>query len=244
MRLIQRRSVFREERYIDPPTVAHEYYSCRTNVVVVSFGNAGFRILRKMNPIDIRNVESYAVFRGTPARNSYYNGSLNVKGREISFEVYSIENIKNPFLKYSANPIKIMDGLTEEDALYAAQKLKSTGISFVLVSGFGGSFAQYAHSKFLEILNKSGREALSIIVVPSSKEGNRREKAISAINDLRATGNNIVVFDNDKFSFGYNFQNIMEKIEKANTMIANRLDEYISEISLSIDRLKYAIISG
>ncbi|KAA8923497.1 hypothetical protein [Thermoplasma sp.] len=224
-------------------SLAELYYRQKANVAVVSIGNAGFRVVKKMRPIEVKNVDTYAIIQDSNQQSHAYDGMVSDDRGEIKISLYTLNSEKNPFLRYTSGPIKILNGVNnrkEDEDMF--MRIADSAVAFVIVSGFGGNFSQAVHLHLLGCLNAMGKETLNAIIIPGRYEEKRRQKAISGIKKLEKMNVPYVTFDNEDLKESIDTAVITERIDAVNLRIADSLDEYISSISSSIDRLKYNLI--
>ncbi|WP_010901031.1 cell division GTPase [Thermoplasma acidophilum] len=240
---IQRRFEVFESGGDSRASLAELYYRQKANVAVVSIGNAGFRVIRKMRPIEVKNVDTYAIIQDDDQQIRTYDGMLSNGRGEIKISLYTLSSEKNPFFRYTSGPIKILNGgssIRKDEEMF--MKIADSAVAFVIVSGFGGNFSQALHLQLLGCLVSMGKETLSAVIIPGRAEERRRQKAIAGIRKMNKMNVPYVVFDNEQLNGPADTTIITERIDAANLKIADSLDGYISSISSSIDRLKYNLI--
>jgi len=240
---IQRRFEVFENNTDFRSSMAELYYRQKANVAVVSIGGAGFRVIKRMRPIEIKNVDTYAIIEEDMQESHIYDGRMSDKTGEVKISLYTLNSERNPFLRYASGPIKILNGGTSSKAdEQMFMRLSENAVAFVILSGFGGRFSQDMHIHLVGCLRDLGKETLSAVIIPSKLEQKRRQKALSGIRKLEKMGVPYIVFDNENFIDLLDAAAITDRVDAVNLKIADSLDEYISSISSSIDNLKYNLI--
>ncbi len=222
------------------------YYRSRSNVSLISFGNAGYRVMKSMGCLEVKNTANISVVdREYIGLRGFYNGKLSYEDKSIDIMLSSKSRDTNPFRSPEAVYIKkIYVGSNLDDNARKVYELSNPSISYILVSGFGGKFAQSQHLKFLHLLKTFKKTVLNAIIIPSYAESNARNIAMEGLNEIISTGSPFITFRNESIHDPRPENSILEDIEEANMEIARRIEEYAERISSSIDELKYALIKA
>ncbi len=222
------------------------YYRSRSNVSIISFGNAGYRIMKSMGCLEVKNTVNISVIdREYIGLRGFYNGKLSYDDKSIDIMLSSKSRDTNPFRSPEAVYIKkIYVGPNLDDNARKVYELSNPSISYILVSGFGGKFAQPQHLKFLRLLKTFKKTVLNAIIIPSYAESNARNIAMEGLSEIISTGSPFITFRNEIIKDPRPENSIIEDIEEANMGIARRIEEYAERISSSIDELKYALIKA
>lgn len=218
-----------------------KYYQERMDNVVLAFGKAGDRVIRNIKPLQIRRT-SYRSIQAKEERafaSDYDDADFTeieiaepdpVKVMLLSKEEYEYRKNLNQFeqwndsLETASISTSFFDVRDDFDAM-SKELLNAVdkSNSFVLVSGFGGSFAQNMHIEFSRLLTKRKIAHVNVIIKPSKEDSKRRKLAQVGIKELEDAGANVVVFDNQRL------------VEKQRTLIKDR-NKIIRKINIDIAR--------
>lgn len=238
-----------------------KYYQERMDNMVLAFGKAGDRIIRNIKPLQIRRTS----YRSIQAKEERAFASVNgetesteieiaepdpVKVMLLSKEEYEYRKNLNQFeqwndtLETASISTSFFDAGEDYDAM-SKELLNAIdkSNSFVLVSGFGGSFAQNMHIGFSKLLTRRKIAHINVIIKPSREDSKRRKIAEAGIKELEASGANVVVYDNQKL---VEKQRVMIKertrvIRKINIDIARQVEVFSARLSNASELLKYQL---
>ncbi len=237
-----------------------KYYSERMDNVVIAFGSAGDRVLRNIRPLQIRRT----VYRSIQLKKDRaLSPTLESREAEICLQEpdpVKVSLVSREEYEYRKNidefacwqdPLEtatvnttFIDG--SDDADSKARELlceieKSN--SYILLSGFGGEFAQEMHMAFSRLLTARKIPHLNIVIKPSKEDSLRRKKAEKAIKALEAVSGSPCIFDNQKL-MERNQDSAREKekvIQKINVKIARQVEVYSTRLSNTVEVLKYQL---
>ena len=115
--------------------------------------------------------------------------------------------------------------------------------SYILISGFGGDFAQDLHMAFSLLLKERNIPHLNVIIKPSREDLKRRKIAESGIKKLEAVCGKPRIYDNERL-IEKNKEFAREKdgvIRKINVRIARDVEVYSTRLSNASELLKYQL---
>lgn len=242
----------------------HSYYDEMVNNAVVSFGGAGSRILNKIMPLEIRKTVYKSVQRKNenPFRNygneNEIEGYIDVVGPEpievglvsrndvFGFRGRSVLNLEKPRINVEELIVNFngAKNYAKRLAQQVFSEMEKTS-SFVLISGFGGTFAQNIHLEFSDLLSKMAIAHLNIVVVPSKAETNRRRLAQKGLRYLAKQERRVIPFDNEKYfsTKKPGETDIIDSIESVNEKIARLVEVSSMRMSEVSDTIKYYLCS-
>ncbi|MEM0158345.1 MAG: hypothetical protein QXV22_05030 [Thermoplasmataceae archaeon] len=238
-----------------------KYYEERYDNIVLAFGIAGERILRSIRPIKERRTIYKAIqekkdraFIGSAKDGPGYE--ISVEGPQpVSVQVLSKEEFeyrrKLEDLELWSNPLDIASvsvdfvGPTNDYDTLASELMNSMEKtnSFVLVSAFGGTFAQSLHISTARLLRRMKIAHISIILEPGKGEMEKRRTAEVGIEMLRQEGEIVKVFDSQRLlETSYRIYTEIGKIyEKLNEKIAKEVEIISDRLATSCERERYRI---
>lgn len=240
-----------------------KYYQERMDNVVLAFGKAGDRVLRNIKPLQIRRT-TYRSVQAKKERafakgvNTPDSTELEISEPDpmrvsiLSREEYEYRKSLNQFDQWdeSLETASISTSYfgSQGDFESLSKELineidKSN--SYVLVSGFGGTFAQNMHVNFSKLLNKRKIAHVNVVIKPSKKDLKRRRIAEKGIAEIESTGSKVVVFDNELLvkksrTFSVDEAKVMSKI---NVDIARQVEVLSTRLSNASELLKYQLSS-
>ncbi len=153
--------------------------------------------MKAMNCLEVKNTVNVSVIdKKYSGLTSFYNGKLSFEGRSVEVVLSSTLKYRNPFKSPEEVFVKKIYTDSDDDAtkLY---EISNPSISYILISGFGGNFAQTQHLKFLRLLKSYGRPVLNIVIVPSVDEPEARKKAMEGIDEIEQLHSNLITYYNE-----------------------------------------------
>ncbi|MDS0256563.1 hypothetical protein ApAK_02535 [Thermoplasmatales archaeon AK] len=238
-----------------------KYYAERVDNIVLAFGIAGERILRSIKPIQERRT-IYKAIQEKKDR-AFIGSSRDSQGCEIMVEgpqPLSVQVLSKEEYDYRKrledlelwdNPLDLASvtvdfvGPTSDYDSLAAEVMNGMekSNSFVLVSAFGGTFAQSLHMATARLLRKMKIAHINVILEPGRGEMEKRRTAESGINKLREEGEVVKVFDSQKIlEASYRIYTEIGKIyEKLNEKIAKEVEIISDRLASSCERERYRI---
>lgn len=238
-----------------------KYYQERMDNVVVAFGKAGDRIIRNIKPLQIRRTS----YRSIQLKEERAFGKKSAIPVETELEITEPDPFKVSLLSREEyeyrKALSQIEQWTEplESANVTTTFLGKSGDwdslskelindveksnSYVLVSGFGGSFAQEMHIQFSNLLTKRKIAHINVIVKPSREDVKRRKIADSGIKELEKSGASVIVYDNQKL---VEKQRVMgndknKAIRKINVEVARHIEVLSARLSNTSELLKYEL---
>ena len=237
-----------------------KYYSERMDNVVIAFGTAGDKVLRNIRPLQIRRT----VYRSVQLKKERaVSPTVQAQDAEIILaepEPVKVSIISREEYEYRKNidqfdcwqdPLEAATVNTtfiegSGDAEATARELlceveKSN--SYILISGFGGDFAQDLHMAFSLLLKERNIPHLNVIIKPSREDLKRRKIAESGIKKLEAVCGKPRIYDNERL-IEKNKEFVREKdgvIRKINVRIARDVEVYSTRLSNASELLKYQL---
>lgn len=239
-----------------------DYYEERIDNTVISIGSAGDRIIRRIVPLEVRRVSYHSVIKNgiqdyDAGNRKEYKGRLNLSGKDtVEVKLMTRVNVlagrKNKHVELWQEGVvshNISEEMPDDRGSYARpvrqifENMEKSS-SYIILSGFGGEFAQPMHLTFSKMLKGRGLPVLNIIIKPSKSEPNRRKIAESAIQEMLKIGERIVVFDNERMlGKKTTREGFTEKIDSVNDRIARKIEIYSMKLSDATDFVKYNMIN-
>ncbi len=238
-----------------------KYYQERMDNVVLAFGKAGDRVVRNIKPLQIRRT-AYRSIQAKEER-AFTMASPSPETTEIeisepdpmkvtllSREEYEYRKTLNQFDQWdeSLETASISttyfgaDGDFESLSKELLNDIDKSN-SYVLVSGFGGTFAQKMHVNFSKLLTKRKIAHVNVIIKPSKEDLKRRKLAESGIKEIEATGASVIVYDNQKLvdkQKAY-IRDKSKVIRKINVDIARHVEVLSTRLSNASELIKYQL---
>lgn len=238
-----------------------KYYQERMDNVVLSFGKAGERILRNIKPLQVRRtsyrsvlVKEERAFANNLNGASYTDLEISepdpMRVTLLSREEYEYRKTLNQFDQWE-EPLESATVSTSYLGINGDWETMSKELineidksnSYVLVSGFGGDFAQDMHVNFSKLLTSRKIAHVNVIIKPSREDTKRRKFAEAGVRELRESGAGVVVFDNQKMieklrAVNHDKNKIIGKI---NVEIARRVEVLSTRLSNTSELLKYQL---
>ncbi len=90
----------------------------------------------------------------------------------------------------------------EQPLEYICEQILSSvpkSMSYVLISAFGGEFAERLHRTMAKMLMNRDFQVMNLVIIPSRFDKERRQKAIKGAIGLDAEVGNVRIYDNDKY---------------------------------------------
>ena len=238
-----------------------KYYQERMDNVVLAFGKAGDRVVRNIKPLQIRrtayrSIQAKEERAFTMAPPSPDNTEIEisepdpVKVTLLSREEYEYRKTLNQFEQWdeSLETASISttyfgaDGDFESLSKELLNDIDKSN-SYVLVSGFGGNFAQKMHVNFSKLLTRRKIAHVNVIIKPSREDLKRRKLAESGIKEIEATGASVIVYDNQKLvdkQKAY-IKDKSKVIRKINVDIARHVEVLSTRLSNASELIKYQL---
>ncbi|MHB8358250.1 MAG: hypothetical protein ACYDCP_01950 [Thermoplasmataceae archaeon] len=242
--------------------IIKNYYEDRADNTIISFGDAGRRILENIMPLEYRRAVYHSVVR---SRTGYhfndpqdrYTDILEIVGPEpmevelITKTQYELERSKKVKL-VERDPIKISETIVDYNPRDYSPAVTAKEIfsgidksnSFILVSGFGGQFAQPTHIAFSKLLASRNITHYSFVVKPSVNEYSKRHMAEVGLRELSCINNYIREYDHDIHLGPLNgtVSQISEKVKNLNIRIARDLEVVSTRMSGALEMLRLQLI--
>ncbi len=223
--------------------IVAEYYEDRFDNTVISFGNAGSRVLRNVMPFEVGKTNFHSIKLDVPYKSSVRKksskGMLSTSARTKYFkvELADITGSKASSTPGVATPFRINEIHISQDQFESSPELITSQIfnniprsaSFVLVIGFGGKFAQAMHLAFSELLRKKRIAHINVVILPSSVEKESRRTAREGLIKLAKNYGRLKIYDNEQMISKEKLFNAVDSLgeyEKVNQVIARRLHYY------------------
>lgn len=241
--------------------LVRKYYQERMDNIVLAFGKAGDRIVRNIKPLQIRKT-AYRSIQAKEER-AFTHRMDSIDGTELeisepdpvrvtllSKEEYEYRRTLSQFEQWD-NPLDSAAVTTnyigpKGDMESASKELLNAvdkSNSFLLVSGFGGDFAQELHIEFSKLLTRRKIAHVNVVVKPSREDMKRRRLAEAGIKKLLEVGSEVVVYDNQKLiekkSALGNDKN--KTIRKINVDIARHVEVLSARLSNASELLRYQL---
>ncbi len=243
--------------------IVRNYYEDRADNTIISFGNAGRRILENIMPLEYRRAVYHSVVRNKTGYhvNDYadrYTDILEIVGPEpmevelVSKLQYDQEKAKKVKL-VERDPVKISESVIDYNPHDFSPSITASEIfsgmdksnSFILVSGFGGQFAQPLHIAFSKLLANRNITHYNLVVIPSVNEYSKRHLAEVGKKELSNINHYIREYDNDIHLGPLNgtMAQISEKVKNLNIRIARDLEVISTRMSGALELLRLQLIS-
>jgi cell division GTPase FtsZ len=234
-----------------------KYYSERMDNVVIAFGTAGDKVLRNIRPLQIRRT----VYRSVQLKKERAV-SPTVQAQDAEIILAEPEPVKVSII--SREEYEYRKNIDQFDCWQEAATVNTTFIegsgdaeatarellceveksnSYILISGFGGDFAQDLHMAFSLLLKERNIPHLNVIIKPSREDLKRRKTAESGIKKLEAACGKPRIYDNERL-IEKNKEYAREKdgvIRKINVRIARDVEVYSTRLSNASELLKYQL---
>ncbi len=243
--------------------LVRKYYQERMDNVVLAFGKAGDRVVRNIKPLQIRRTS----YRSIQAKKERAFAKSNpvpdtteleisepdpVRVTLLSREEYEYRKSLNQFDHWdesleSASITTTFFGADGDSESLSKELINDIdkSNSYVLVSGFGGDFAQKLHVTFSKLLTQRKIAHVNVIIKPSKEDLKRRKLADAGIKDLESTGASVIVYDNQKLvdkQKEYN-RDKAKAIRKVNVEIARKVEVLSTRLSNASELIKYQLSS-
>ena len=188
-----------------------EYFQERDDTTIVSFGNAGARVLKKVLPFETGRINFHSVVMDTPVKQQPKKKKWSLFKRAAYYEVDLDENsagiakstangLALDSIYFTVNTIKVGSTQFLSSPRMLAEKILSDvgqSSSIIVVSGFGGDFAQTMHIEFARLLKKRGIAHMSVVIKPQKNERTNRSRADRGILQLMEEDSFVKVYDNE-----------------------------------------------
>lgn len=189
-----------------------EYFQERDDTTIVSFGNAGARVLKKVLPFETGRINFHSVVMEAPAKQVQpKKKKWSLFKRAAFFEVDLDENragiakstangLALDSIYFTVNTIKVGTTQFQSSPRLLAEKILSDvgqSSSIIIVSGFGGDFAQKMHIEFARLLKHRGIAHMSVVIKPQKSERSHRTLADRGIIQLMEEDSYVKVYDNE-----------------------------------------------
>lgn len=238
-----------------------KYYQERMDNVVLAFGKAGDRVVRNIKPLQIRRTSYRSIQvkkERTFAKSNPIPDTTELEISEpdpvrvtlLSREEYEYRKSLSQFEHWDESLESASVTTTFFDADGDSESLSRELIndidksnSYVLVSGFGGDFAQKLHITFSKLLTKRKIAHVNVIIKPSKEDLKRRKLADAGIKDLQSTGAGVIVYDNQKLVDKQKEYSRPKAIRKINVEIARKVEVLSTRLSNASELIKYQLSS-
>lgn len=190
-----------------------QYFQERDDTTIVSFGNAGARVLKKVLPFETGRINFHSVVMDAPMKQTQppKKKKWSLFKRAALFEVDLDENragiakstangLALDSIYFTVNMIKVGTSQFQSSPRLLAEKILSDvgkSSSIIVVSGFGGEFAQTMHIEFARLLKHRGVAHMSVVIKPSKSERQHRTVADRGIIQLMEEDSYVKVYDNE-----------------------------------------------
>jgi len=243
--------------------IVRNYYEDRADNTIISFGTAGRKILENIMPLEYRRAVYHSVVRNENGYhvNSYFHGNediLEIVGPE-PMEVQLVNKLEydqeraNKVKIVERDPVKIGETIIDYNPHDFSPAITAKEIfsqmdksnSFILVSGFGGPFAQPLHMAFSKLLASRNITHFNFVVKPSVNNYIKRNRAEAGIVELSRINHYLREYDNDIHLGPLNgtTTQIMEKVKNLNIRIARDLEVVSTRMSGALELLRLQLIS-
>ncbi len=194
--------------------ILRDYYEERSDVTVISFGDCGKRVLGYIlpNELSMANLHSVTLGERTKEKNMISRAKDLVAKTKMSYFKVDLEDRRrhgaimehsNGLVQEVAQSLRHISIPAEQ--FYSSPELAASLLMdtiprssvFILVSGFGGSFAQPMHLAFSALLNSRKIAHMNLVIKPSRIEKERRQVAQRGILELVKNHSGLKVYDND-----------------------------------------------
>jgi hypothetical protein len=120
-------------------------------------------------------------------------------------EQYSTANLKNGMalsIMFKIKQFVVKKDYLQQPLEFICEQILSSvpkSMSYVLISAFGGDFAERLHRTMAKMLMKRDFQIINLVIIPARFEKERRKQAIKGAIGLDAEVGNVHIYDNDKF---------------------------------------------
>jgi cell division GTPase FtsZ len=231
--------------------ILKDYYEERADVTVISFGDCGRRVLGYIMPNELAMANLHSVTLGertkpkgmitrakefvTKTKMSYFK--VDLEDRHHHEAVIEHSNGLVQEVSQSLRHISIPSEQFYSSPELAASLLLDTiprSSVFILVSGFGGSFAQPMHIAFSSLLNSRKIAHMNLVIKPSRIEKGRRQIAQRGILELVKNNVGLKVYDNDTLgpsAVELTPENSMDLLDRINEKVVRDLRMFSIKLS-------------
>ncbi len=188
-----------------------EYFQEREDTSIVSFGNAGARVLKKVLPFETGRIGFHSVVMDKKPPQQEKKRKFRLFKRASLYEVDLVEN-KGGFTRntenglaldsiyFTVNTIKVGTMQFQANPKLLSERVLSEigqSSSIIVVSGFGGEFAQRMHIEFARLLKHRGIAHMSVVIKPEKNQRQHRIAANRGIIQLMEEDSYVKVYDNE-----------------------------------------------
>ncbi|WP_393970656.1 hypothetical protein OXIME_000881 [Oxyplasma meridianum] len=243
--------------------IVKNYYADRADNTIISFGTAGRKILENIVPLEFRR----AVYHSVVKNENGYHVNSHAYGNEDMLDIVGPENMEvqlvskfqydqeraNKVKIVERDPVKIGETIIDYNPQDFSPSITAKEIfsqmdksnSFILVSGFGGKFAQPLHIAFSKLLASRNITHFNFVVKPSLNSYLKRNVAEAGIMELTSISHYLREYDNDIYLGPLNgtTTQIMEKVKNLNIRIARDLEVVSTRMSGALELLRLQLIS-
>ncbi|MCL4340654.1 MAG: hypothetical protein M1431_00950 [Candidatus Thermoplasmatota archaeon] len=242
--------------------IVRNYYEDRADNTIISFGTAGRKILENIMPLEYRRAVYHSVIKNETGYhvNSYTHWNediLEIVGPE-PMEVQVVSKLQydqeraNKVKIVERDPVKIGETILDYNSRDFSPAKTAREIfsqmdksnSFILVSGFGGKFAQPLHIEFSRLLASRNITHFNFVVKPSANNYVKRNMAEAGIVELLRTNRYLREYDSDIHLGPLNgtTAQILEKVKNLNIRIARDLEVVSTRMSGALELLRLELI--
>lgn len=194
--------------------IVNEYFEDRDDTSIFAIGKAASKIIKgyaeSSNNVSFHSIVAEENGKGVKA----IPQGTHVKGRkkpktgfyEVELDEQSnTANLKNGMalsIMFKIRHIVVKrDHLARPLSLVCEQIISAVprSMSYVLISAFGGDFAEKLHRAMARMLMSRGLQVMNLVILPAKFEKQRRLKALKGIIGLNSEVGNVVVYDNNDF---------------------------------------------
>lgn len=241
--------------------IVNEFFEDRDDTSIFAIGKAASKIIKgyaaSSNNVSFHSIVAEEQGRGIKAipQGMHIKGKKKPKAGFYEVELdeqSSTANLKNGMALSIMFKIKHIvvkkDHLNRPLNLVCEQIISAVprSMSYVLISAFGGEFAEKLHRAMARMLMSRGLQVMNLVILPAKFEKQRRLKALKGVVGLNSEIGNVVIYDNNDYvekdriigtdvSF-VNFEAVNNKITRDLEYLIMRLGEKAALIRNRFDQ--------